>query len=133
MKFAIASGSIKSAVITALTLLPCVASADGSHGAKIEFTNLSGSEVTLESFNGKDSMCGTSFGVPHKVYYIGNNGTRTAKCHGQGKGRCKIYGWWTHHSEVKVSDVNSSSQAGNCFWVPKNAKCSINYTNQNWN
>lgn len=60
--------------------------ADGSHGVKIKITNNINEQIEIQSFNGL--TC--SGGVPHKVYYVDSGGTRTAKCHGQGKDRCYI-------------------------------------------
>ncbi|NRB40501.1 MAG: hypothetical protein HRU20_18870 [Pseudomonadales bacterium] len=120
--------STLSLIFTALTIASAATMADGNHRSKISITNKTGSEITLFSHNGKDSTCSAAYSVPHKVYYVGTDGSKTAKCHGQGKSRCRITAYWTHHTEVKITDPDTASQKAVCYNVPKNASCWVGYT-----
>ena len=60
--------------------------ADGTHGTTFKVKNQSGGKILVYTYNGADSACS----VAHKEYVIDNGGERTAKCHGQGKQRCKF-------------------------------------------
>lgn len=60
--------------------------ADGSHSVKIDITSEINQDIEIAAYNGKD----TNMTIPHKVYYVGNGGTRTVKCHGQGKHKCYV-------------------------------------------
>lgn len=63
-----------------------VAHADGSHGSKITITHVGGEKIRVFTYNGNDSACQ----IPHKTYTIKTNETKVVKCHGNGKGRCKV-------------------------------------------
>lgn len=58
--------------------------ADGTHGATFTVKNESGGKILVWTYNGNDTACV----VAHKSYLIYNGGERTAKCHGNGTGRC---------------------------------------------
>ncbi len=93
--------------------------ADGTHGTKFQLKNkFQGVEMQVLVYNGKD---GARL-VPHKVYYIDTGGTRTGKCHGQGKHRCWV--------------IVQSNGAPFTFYrgpIKKNATCEIiNYDSANW-
>ena len=60
--------------------------ADGTHGVKFTFDNQLNAKVQVKSYNGKD---GATM-IPHKIYYIDGKGSRTIKCHGEGKNGCHI-------------------------------------------
>ncbi len=69
-----------------LTLLSNLAIADGSHGTKITVTNNASGRIKADVMSGDDSIC--AFG--HKGYTIEKNSSKTVKCHGKGKQRCKM-------------------------------------------
>ena len=62
-----------------------VAFADGKHKAKFKVKNDSAKAACIWVYNGKD----TSKSSAHKKYWVKSGDEVTAKCHGQGKGRCK--------------------------------------------
>ena len=60
--------------------------ADGTHGATFTVKNQSAGTILVYTYNGDDPQCV----VAHKEYVIDSGGDRTAKCHGNGTGRCKF-------------------------------------------
>ncbi len=60
--------------------------ADGTHSVKIGFESQLKAKTEITVHNGKDGK----LLVPHKVYYIDGDGSRTLKCHGQGKHQCYV-------------------------------------------
>lgn len=72
--------------VFALVFFSPAAMADGTHGVAVTVVNKTGAKIEVLTYNGKDG----SETVPHKVYYIGKGGSRTAKAHGQGTGKIRI-------------------------------------------
>ena len=100
--------------------------ADGTHGSTFTVKNQSGGKILVSTYNGDDSVCITK----HKTYTIDNGGERTAKCHGNGTGRCKfnVVTPWTPNTwitnKVTCGDPNSDDPGGTDK-VHKGETCTI--------
>lgn len=103
---------LTAAVIAGSLLGSTAATADGTHGSTFKLTNDAGLELQVLVYNGNDN----ARIVPHKVYYIPKGKTRTAKCHGNGTGRCYVtiqpngYSWLIYRGKIK-----------------KNSECSVTH------
>ncbi len=97
-----------------------MALADGTHSVKIKITNGTNNKIEITSYNGKDK----SMTIPHKVNYIDKGGTRTVKCHGQGKHKCNVaiklngttkYYFWGGIRDNTVCTI--ANKAGTFLWT----------------
>jgi len=99
-------------------LLSAGALADGSHGVKIEFESQVQAKIEITVHNGTDK----SGMVPHKVYYLDGLGSRTLKCHGEGKNRCY----------VRVSPTGAPYTL-DAAWVKNSEDCVLSKTDDEYN
>ncbi len=111
----------KSTIVFIFVLANCLflnnSWSDGSHGAKLKINNNAGNKITIKTYNGKEDCVA----VPHKVYYIGIGGTRTVKCHGQGKNKCGVV-------VIKTKGGDPSP----CVKIKEGSKCVITQGTNTW-
>ena len=89
--------------VTVVLTWPLAAAADGTHGTSVKVVNYGCKNLHVYTYNGGDLVCA----VRHKSYTaFGEDGeVKTVKCHGQGKGRCKLSARALAHMGTPVEAV----------------------------
>ncbi len=98
------------AVVSALFV--SAALADGKHKTKICVVNKSGEKVKVHVYNGKDKT--GCVGSPHKAYTVSSGTKKWVKCHGQGKGRCRISAHKAVNDLICYNKDNGGAKWPNC-------------------
>ncbi|MCA9508227.1 MAG: hypothetical protein KC505_07405 [Myxococcales bacterium] len=73
-------------MINALFFVVMLFSLNSFTTISVSFTNDGANDICLMSYNGKDS----TFAIPYQYKQVNPGETKSVKCLGQGKGRCKI-------------------------------------------
>jgi len=108
--------SIIAAVALVSFIIPSAALADGNHGVKIKFKNTSDTKVEVDTYNGKDALDT----IPHKVYGVKPDQTKTIKCHGEGSNKCTVRVVHGEDNEKSWYTVKSKAE---CEWDGTDLAC----------
>ena len=109
-------------VLMVTAMFGTTAWADGKHNVKFTIKNQTAGKILVYTYNGADPECVTG----HKEYVIGKGGQRTAKCHGNGKGRCKFAVWAGTSTTANKITKQTLRHCENVDQARKGETCKIN-------